>query len=326
MAMKSYTLLQLSDSHLSATADAELKGINTTHSLRAVAELVAADPRVYDALIATGDLSQDGSEESYRRFLALARVALAPADSTALPIRWLAGNHDAPDAMRRVEEAEQLAAVADSEQGGMGEPVVLGPWLVVMLGSRVAGEPYGELGARQLGELRGLLSQLSAAAGAASAPTLEARPMQPRYVLVCVHHNPLPTGARWMQDIGLRDGAELLSTLQQFDCARAVVHGHIHHQFERAVGRDRIDDHEFESEVIDARVDHQVERQGRGSPAVLGTPSTCVQFAPHSEDFAVDARQPGYRWFRLHADGSFETGVERVGAGSFEPETSGGGY
>lgn len=31
-----------------------------------------------------------------------------------------------------------------------------------------------------------------------------------------------------------------------------------------------------------------------------------------SQGFAVDALPPGYRWFRLNADGSVETGVVRV--------------
>ncbi|KTC63185.1 hypothetical protein AO262_22830 [Pseudomonas fluorescens ABAC62] len=45
---------------------------------------------------------------------------------------------------------------------------------------------------------------------------------------------------------------------------------------------------------------------------LLASPSTCIQFAPGSEDFKVSEQAPGYRWLRLHGDGRLETGVERV--------------
>jgi Icc protein len=37
---------------------------------------------------------------------------------------------------------------------------------------------------------------------------------------------------------------------------------------------------------------------------VVGTPSTCSQFKPGSDDFALDNRPPAYRRITLHADGS----------------------
>jgi 3',5'-cyclic-AMP phosphodiesterase len=42
---------------------------------------------------------------------------------------------------------------------------------------------------------------------------------------------------------------------------------------------------------------------------MLATPSTCAQFLPNSDDFAVDRRPPAYRTFELHPDGSLLTEV-----------------
>ena len=42
---------------------------------------------------------------------------------------------------------------------------------------------------------------------------------------------------------------------------------------------------------------------------LLATPSTCAQFLPHAEDFALDRRPPGYRTLELRADGSLVTEV-----------------
>jgi len=42
---------------------------------------------------------------------------------------------------------------------------------------------------------------------------------------------------------------------------------------------------------------------------LLATPSTCAQFLPHADEFAVDPRPPGYRTFELRPDGSLLTEV-----------------
>jgi Icc protein len=42
---------------------------------------------------------------------------------------------------------------------------------------------------------------------------------------------------------------------------------------------------------------------------LLSTPSTCAQFVPRSDGFAIDRRPPGYRWLELRDDGSLSTDV-----------------
>jgi Icc protein len=37
-----------------------------------------------------------------------------------------------------------------------------------------------------------------------------------------------------------------------------------------------------------------------------------VQFSPDSDEFALDTRLPGYRWFELTSDGGVKTGVNRL--------------
>ena len=64
----------------------------------------------------------------------------------------------------------------------------------------------------------------------------------------------------------------------------------------------------------------------RGNVRLLASPSTCVQFTPGSEDFAVDTLAPGYRWLRLLPDGTLETGVARVTGIDFEIDYSIKGY
>lgn len=81
--------------------------------------------------------------------------------------------------------------------------------------------------------------------------------------------------------MGLRDGAALLEQLRHHPEVRGLVSGHV----------------------------HQASDQSLGGLRLLTTPSTCAQFLPGSEDFALDTRPPGWRWLELHADGRIETQV-----------------
>ncbi|MCE6984277.1 phosphodiesterase, partial [Pseudomonas frederiksbergensis] len=76
-------LVQLTDSHLFADPQGTLLGMNTRDSLQRVIERVRAEQPRIDLVLATGDLSQDGSLASYASFRDLTASLKAPA-------RWLA--------------------------------------------------------------------------------------------------------------------------------------------------------------------------------------------------------------------------------------------
>lgn len=104
------------------------------------------------------------------------------------------------------------------------------------------------------------------------------------HALVCLHHCPIEVGSAWLDAVGLDDGAELLALARRFPRVRAVLCGHIHQELDTVVGGVRL----------------------------IGTPSTCYQFRPGSERFALDDKPPGYRVLRLFPDGHVETRVGRV--------------
>ncbi len=257
-------LVQLSDSHLFAQADGRLLGMETRDSLARVIERVLQEQPRIDLVLATGDLSQDGSVASYQRFRDLTAIIPAPA-------RWIPGNHDDMPTMRE--------AFADS---GLLEPVAdVGAWRVVLLDSSIVGAVPGHLDDGQLALLERALSEAGE-----------------RHVLICLHHHPVSIGCRWMEPIGLRNADALFAVLDRFPRVRGVLWGHVHQAFDR-------------------------ERNG---VRLLASPSTCVQFAPGSEQFQVGQEAPGYRWLRLHADGTLETDVSRVTGIDFEVDYSVKGY
>jgi Icc protein len=249
---KSLTILQISDTHLHATADSRMRGVTTYATLLAVLEHAQRDPRwPVDAILATGDIVQDESRAGYERF----RAVLEP---LGVPVYTIPGNHDDPKLM-----SEILA----SGSFHLGGELRNGPWSIVLLSTFLAGEDAGGLGPARL---QGLRQALAAHAG--------------QHVLVAMHHHPLPMGSTWLDGVALRDASAFWSVIDAHASVRAVICGHVHQAGDRT----------------------------RNNVRFLSTPSTCAQFLPGSEFFALDERPPGMRWLELYDDGRIETEVTWV--------------
>ncbi|WP_116367888.1 3',5'-cyclic-AMP phosphodiesterase [Parahaliea mediterranea] len=119
-----------------------------------------------------------------------------------------------------------------------------------------------------------------------------------RHSLICLHHQPVPIGCDWLDEQRVADADALFAVVERFAGVKALLWGHIH---------------------------QEVDRYHNGL-RLLASPSTCVQFAPGSEDFQADDLPPGYRWLELHPDGSLETGVSRVQGVTFEVNLRQRGY
>jgi 3',5'-cyclic-AMP phosphodiesterase len=102
-----------------------------------------------------------------------------------------------------------------------------------------------------------------------------------QHCLVCLHHHPVPMESRWLDGVGLTNAAEFLHTIDRHKNVRAIVWGHVHQTYDTL----------------------------RKGVRLLATPSTCAQFLPRAESFAVDRRPPAYRTLELRADGSLLTEV-----------------
>jgi Icc protein len=102
-----------------------------------------------------------------------------------------------------------------------------------------------------------------------------------RHCLVTLHHHPVAMDSRWLDRVGLENAAEFLSVIDRHNNVRAILWGHVHQAYEGL----------------------------RKNVRLLGTPSTCAQFVPHADEFAVDRRPPAYRTLELKADGSLLTEV-----------------
>ncbi len=105
-----------------------------------------------------------------------------------------------------------------------------------------------------------------------------------RWLLIATHHPPIDVGAPWLDKDRIKNGSELLEWLSEHPSVKGMVFGHA----------------------------HQVVQAGYRDLPLMGTPSTCFQFAPRSERFGIDDTMPGYRWLTLSPDGTLSSEVRRV--------------
>ena len=257
-------LVQISDCHLFKEDTGKLLGLETAFSLQAVLDDIAGLP-AQDLLLATGDLSQDGTPESYRRL----RDGV---NQFPMPAFWIPGNHDEPDLM---------AAELTGGQWSPAKRILIGNWQIVLLDSMVPRRVYGKLKDDQLALVEQALQEY---------PN--------HHALIVLHHHPVPVDCFWLDTIGLNNPEPLFALLQAHKAKSALLWGHIHQAFDREQDGIRL----------------------------LATPSTCVQFKPHSEDFQADTESPGYRLLRLHQDGRIETEVRRIEHLEFTVDYSVKGY
>ncbi|WIX31536.1 phosphodiesterase [Salinicola sp. JS01] len=183
-------VIQITDCHLLADPQGTSRKGFPLRQLQAVLRR-AAQLRP-DVLLVTGDVSQDETSATYR----LASEAFA---RLGCPWFWIPGNHDQPELM-----AEWQPAL---------DEIDLEHWRILLLDTRISGQPGGAVGQTQLQHLAAQLED------------------DDRPTLIAMHHPPLAIGSVWMDAIGLEDRDAFWQTLAPYPQVRAVLCGHIHQAF-----------------------------------------------------------------------------------------------
>ncbi|NNE04884.1 MAG: phosphodiesterase [Xanthomonadales bacterium] len=198
--MDSTRIIQLSDCHVSATADAVYRGINPRSELEKL--LAVMSDWQPDLLLLTGDLAEDGSREAYEYL----EDRLAGLD---VPVHTLPGNHDnhqlqsAVFASTAVDEALQISA---------------GAWMLLLLNSSRPKMIAGKLDPAQLDSVEAALAA------------------HPGPAMVFLHHQPVPVGSSWIDRYALQSAGRFWSVLDRHEQVKVVAWGHVHQGFEAGRG------------------------------------------------------------------------------------------
>jgi 3',5'-cyclic-AMP phosphodiesterase len=191
-----FLLLQISDTHLGASWE----GVDPDACLRRAVEAIRGLPDRPDALLVSGDLTDNGAPVEYARL----RELLAPLE---LEPHVLPGNHDKRAALR----------AAFGLAGDDGEPashaVDLGPLRLVCLDTTIPGSDGGALDGGRIEWLD---------------RTLDEEPERP--TVLAMHHPPLRTEMPGFEAIGLADTSReaLAEVLSRHPQVLRIVAGHVH--------------------------------------------------------------------------------------------------
>ena len=193
----SILIAQITDCHLPADPQQKYRGIYPHENLKT--QLKKVKLLKPDLLLASGDLSEDGSLASYE---ALQRYF----KPLGIPVLALPGNHDDANLLAETFPGSPTDKISVSEHG---------PWQIIRLNSSLPGKPEGRLSEDVLAELEGHLGKNK------QCPCL-----------IAVHHQPVTVGSPWIDKYPLIEPQAFLQIIDQHPGVKAVVWGHVHQVFE----------------------------------------------------------------------------------------------
>ncbi|MDG2406233.1 MAG: metallophosphoesterase [Paracoccaceae bacterium] len=198
-------ILQISDTHLVKKGGFVSGCLDTTNPLKRLTVRISElqlEVGSLDAIIVSGDISDDDTPESYERFKSIL-------SSLKLPIYCVSGNHDERMPFRDAFfDANYLPKL-----GKLNWQQAVGQLQIISLDTLIEGQGGGELDSDTLDFLETCLKELK------NTP-----------VVLMFHHPPFKSGIEFMDSIGLHIGVQRLSEiLANYAGKLLVVCGHIHH-------------------------------------------------------------------------------------------------
>ena len=268
-------ILHLTDTHLYGDPAARhYDRIDTTAALRGVLERLEGLTGI-DAVVHTGDASEDGSAGSYR----LLHEILDPfAAALEAPLVVVMGNHD----VSAVYGEEITAGERRPDSQDRVVPLA-GGGRVVVLDSSVPGAGYGHLDAEQLDWLRGVLAEPA-----------------PGGSVLAIHHPPLVGATDLLRGLDL-DGLDELADVLAGSDVRIVLSGHYHHEMTGQIAGIPVHVAPGITNVVDpvgADAHEQALALSGASVVELGegAPRVVSSVYPNAGDTADDAQRPVYRF------------------------------
>jgi Icc protein len=187
-----FKIAQISDCHLFSQTEGLHYGANVYQNLIAVL-LAVKNQHSVQAIVFTGDITQDHSEESYQRF-----VQAVLKSGITVPFYYLAGNHDEHALLD-----EYLSVPPFLSDKLINEQC----WQIVLLNSK-SDTPKGLVSPNDL-------------------LTLESIVDEKKYQLLMMHHHPIDVGY-FIDKHGLENQTQFWQTINKFPSIKAITCGHVH--------------------------------------------------------------------------------------------------
>ena len=205
-------LIHLSDLHLVSPGKLTSKVLDTNAILEETINEILSKKDYFgqiDGLVVTGDISDDGSMESYLS-------AYEKLSKLNVPILVIPGNHDLRDPMRKVFHENVQFSKNSSQFDWVFE---FDETLIIGLDTLVEGENFGFLEEKSLDFLSHQLSNNSGSD-----------------LVLLIHHPPIKTGIYFMDQIGLTNSSDLSECLKATNRPIKILCGHVHGVYHGLLG------------------------------------------------------------------------------------------
>ena len=192
-------IIQITDPHILLNKNDKFKGTNPYQSLKAVIGDIKDSSWDFDLIIATGDLTQDNHNNSYKNFFRLLQLQNSP-------VFCIPGNHDTKNKIQSILPKSLFFCC---------EKTIKQNWLIIGMDSSVANSPEGFLGKNELEKLE-LTINLN----------------KHKYIMIYLHHHPMDIDSKWIDEIGLKNKTEFFNILKKYKNIKVIFCGHIHQNIE----------------------------------------------------------------------------------------------
>ncbi|MBV8048102.1 MAG: metallophosphoesterase [Paludibacterium sp.] len=194
--------IQVSDTHIFSEKDKELFNINTYAMLERVVSYIQSENRHdSDGMLITGDISQDGSMESYD-------LAFSLLSKLSLPMFWIHGNHDVLDNI--LKSSEKYHAERLSRLDGDG-------WGLVAIDSTFGNNDSGSINDNEMDKLSKLANEN-------------------KQISLVMHHHPVRIGTPLVDACNVENGEEFMRHVGEIDAIKLIICGHVHGEYNVKMG------------------------------------------------------------------------------------------
>ena len=187
------SLIQFTDPHLTENKKTKVKEWSTHESFERIVAFIEKNERP-DFIVATGDISNDGTKKSYIAYQkGIGRFKK--------PVYTILGNHDNHKNFRTVfgTKFRSIEKITLSET-----------WLMIAIDSTSINKVSGYITKQQMDSLRKLIKN-----------------NKDKNIVIFLHHQPIKMGF-WIDQVGLENSDQFIAAITNQPNIKAVIWGHVH--------------------------------------------------------------------------------------------------
>ncbi len=194
------SLIQITDPHLTENKKTKVKAWSTHASFERIVAFIEKNESP-DFIVATGDISNDGTKKSYIAY----QKGIGRFNK---PVYTILGNHDNHKNFRTVfgTKFRSIEKITLSET-----------WLMILIDSTSLNKESGYITKQQMDSLRKLIKN-----------------NKDKNIVIFLHHQPIKMGF-WIDQVGLQNSDFFTASIANQSNIKAVVWGHVHYESENSL-------------------------------------------------------------------------------------------